>query len=324
MKLNVRFFASIFYCTQSFFIVTAATTAEEAIHDLMGRYHRAVTVLEVGRSSEAYLFTLAKRYPGSYILMDRKLSQSAEQLEELFYKNIVFLHPPKIDTGLIAELGKCEHFDVAIIHQGDHLFDSEQIFASSLQLLLALGDHIFVEIPQHLVAVAKAVHACDVVQTSATSCFCYFEMHKTCITKARWTAAEEGTTSYGIVSNFEEKRMAKQSTGTTSTWIPGINLLTFLMLRGVYPTDDMMREQLKTFKHIDHNDLVIGNMVVQGRQIVPIDFADKRRNISPEVCIKAALKTLIKDKRFKKDIYSLLQKYTKYIHHHKRKFHFKS
>ena len=35
-----------------------------------------------------------------------------------------------------------------------------------------------------------------------------------------------------LVDFFKEKYMAKKSTGTTSVWIPGINLLTFLMLRG--------------------------------------------------------------------------------------------
>lgn len=304
----------IFYCTQ--IVIIQAGAAEDFMHTLLGQYRRSITVLEVGRTSHAYLFGFAKRYPGTYVLMDRKLPVSADTLEDRAFKNIVFLHPEYIDAALLLDLGKCEHFDVAIIRDGDHLI-SEQMMRA-LPILLGLGDHIFIEMPERFVEAAQKVHACEVLPTQLGMCLCYFEMHKTSILKSRWTASEENSANYGIVSNFEEKRMAKQSTGTTSSWIPGINLLTFLMLRGVYPTDNMMRKQLKTFKHIDHNDLVIGNIVVQGAKITPIDFHDKRRNIDPAVCVKAALKKVIKDGRIKDDPYRLLHKYTVYLMAHKR------
>ena len=311
-NIRIILFFCLFQTCTSF-----CATADEYINALLGQYHRSVTVLEIGRFSGAHLFNLAKKYPGTYVLMDRKLAHSPEILEEAAYKNIVFLHPAQIDDTLLTNLGKCEHFDVVIIRQGDHLPSAN--FADSLQVLLTLGDHIFIDLPEHMVAAAQAVHACEVKHVSQGQCICYFEMHKTYITKPRWISHEESAGHYGIVSTFDEKRMAKQSTGTTSTWVPGINLVTFLILRGVYPTDKMMRKQLKTFKHINHNDLVLGNIVAQGKNLVPIDFHDKRRNISPEVCIKAALKRVIWNGRLKKNPYDLLNRYSDYLHGHKRK-----
>jgi len=305
----------IFFLTHT--IVLTAINPLGVITELCRRYTRDITVLEIGAASGAYLFTLANKYPGSYILMDRHLQYQDDKLAELTYKNVVLLHPTAIDCPLLSNLGKCEHFDIVIIRDFEHWAASH--VAASLDAALTLGDHIFIELPARLVPTVQAVRSCEAESIAPEKSLCYFAMHKTYITKARWTSHEENISNYGIVSNFSEKRMDKQSTNTTSKWIPGINLLTFLVLKGVYPTDKMMRKQLKSFKHINHNDLVLGNIVVQGSKIKPIDFKDKRRNVDPAICVKAALKMVIREGRLAKNPEAMLHKYSEYLQRHKRR-----
>lgn len=303
----------------SSFISTAysAVSTTVVMNQLCQRYQREITVLEIGALKSASIFALAKNYAGTYVLMDKQLMYDEEKLENVRFKNIVLLHPSYIDSALLHNLGKCEHFDIVLVR------DLEQwavpTAQAALQGVLTLGDHIFIELSNDLLPTAQTLHACEVAPLNAEKSLCYFAMHKTYITKPRWTSNEESLTNYGIVSNFSEKRMDKQSTNTSSKWIPGVNLLTFLLLKGVYPTDKMMRKQLKTFKHINHNDLVLGNIVVQGRNITPIDFQDTRRNVDPAICIKAALKKVIRDGRLKRDPETMLHKYSEYLQHHKRR-----
>ena len=56
--------------------------------------------------------------------------------------------------------------------------------------------------------------------------------------------------------------------------------MTFVMLSGVYPTDSMIRSRISSFKTscLMHNDLVIGNMIVRGDELILIDFDDARRS----------------------------------------------
>lgn len=101
---------------------------------------------------------------------------------------------------------------------------------------------------------------------------------------------------YRVISNCNKKLFNKNSLNQPLPWVDGINLITFTMLKGIYPTDSMIRKQIvKAEKtHAHHNDLVLGNFIVQGDRLIPIDVDDKRRDADLSKCVSAALKAFKK------------------------------
>lgn len=297
-----------------------AEDAHGRIISLLQQYQRPVTVLEMGNHVSANAFKRAACCRSSYIVMlHHQETTITDTIQQNNVKNMIILRPDTIDYALLDNLGKCEHFDVVVVRDAERQFDKNILYAI-FKASMTLGDHLFIEMDEALVALAQSIHPCTITASDIPhKVWCYFEIYKKYLKKARWTLREESTDNYEIVSSFSEKKMYKRSTNTTSNWIAGINLVTFIMLKGLYPTDGMIREQLKKFKTLNHNDLVVGNIVVQGNQIRAIDFHDSRRNISPSICIKAAIKKLICKKRLQRDPLSMLKKYSAYLQLHKRK-----
>jgi hypothetical protein len=126
--------------------------------------------------------------------------------------------------------------------------------------------------------------------------------------------------NYVLQSSFTEKKFYKEPSCVTSDWLPGINLATFSMLYGVYPTNVMLYKQLQAFKEIEHNDLVLANIIVQGDALKLIDFADDRRSSDPRVCLKGVLKMFNNVRRLQ-DAQRSLEKYHDYIKKHVHDMH---
>lgn len=309
-----------------FFIAHGIAQAEDAknvIISLLQQYKRPVTVLEIGNHATAGTLHRAAHCRGSYVMMVRHKDSIADKMQNgtVSLHNLVVLHPDTIDYAIMDNLGKCEHFDVVVIRDMDKWF-THNILYGIFKAALTLGDYLFVELNEALIPMVTSLHPCTVMESTVPrKVWCYFEIHKKYLKKARWTLHEENINNFEIISNFDEKKMYKHSTNTTSSWIPGINLVTFIMLKGLYPTDTILCSQLKSFKTLKHNDLVVGNIVVQGKRIRAIDFCDARRNISPSICIRAAIKKLIYQDRLKKDPLHILRKYTEYLLAHKRGVH---
>lgn len=59
-----------------------------------------------------------------------------------------------------------------------------------------------------------------------------------------------------------------------SDWVPGVNILTFKMYHGSYPTTEMLQKSMKKLKGIAHNDWSINNMVLSGHRLIFVDFND--------------------------------------------------
>jgi hypothetical protein len=87
-----------------------------------------------------------------------------------------------------------------------------------------------------------------------------------------------GFKSYEIISTFEKRLFIKifNDSLCIMNWKKGINLLTFKMLNGVYPTNEYLIEQIKSFKGLYSSDFKIPNMIVQGKNLITIDGFDFR------------------------------------------------
>ena len=143
-------------------------------------------------------------------------------------------------------------------------------------------------------------------RTGQGSTIFYSYKKKTQLERARFTQTfkpSEARPTYRITSDFSTKSFSKGPLFKPTPWIHGINMVTFVMCSGVYPTDVMIRKRIAALRnaHLEHNDLVIGNIIMQGDKLIPIDFNDTRRSGNSVSCIAAALQAFHEGNRRLKD-----------------------
>jgi hypothetical protein len=303
----------------SFFVQTALAVVPgglAAIEAILNNYKRPITILEIGANNAPYAYSLSKHYKGTCVaMMQENATALVDKIVTKARPNLVVLNPQFITHTLLNRFGQCEHIDVVIVH--DIVLLGDKNITTLLQPILRLGNHIFVELPQSYVEqLPEEMQKPQIIARLNEELLCYFCMERTDLRLPRWDANFDEKRAYKIQSNFQKKKLYKPLLDTTVEWIPGINLITFVMTRGIYPTDKMIRKSLNSFKNIKHNDLVLGNIVVQGAQIVPIDFGDKRRNANLKLHIKAALKVFSFRRRFA-NARGAMDMYRKYLSDHR-------
>ncbi len=227
----------------------------------------------------------------------------------------MLVHPKEFSTSSLVDLASCEHFDVTLVHDWAMLQKNPYIVSA----LLELGDYLIIDVSNTFVdkflsedQKSYIIWKQDLPYGKQRVCL---KKLKTSLGKARWVMsalAQSRQPSYTILSTFTEKKLVKGAHKKTSDWVPGINLVTAIMLNVKFPTNEILRENIKQFMDIDHNDPVIGNMIVQGKKVKLIDFADSRRNADQEKCLKAALKLFTWIHR-PKNPYAAIQKYSEYV-----------
>lgn len=286
------------------------------LEDFLFQFKRPVTVLEITGTQQCNSLSYAHRYKGVFVLLcqSEKIDTLKKKVQD--YSNSVLLHPKEFSTSSLVQLASCEHFDVTLVHDWLVLDKNPYILGA----LLTLGDYLIIDVSVGYVdrflteeQKEKIFYQESLGQGKERI---YFKNLKTSLGKARWcmsSNAQSHQPSYTIVSTFTEKKLIKGSHKKTSDWVPGINLVTAIMLNVVYPTNEVLRSNIKKFLSIDHNDPVIGNMIVQGKRVKLIDFDDSRRNADHEKCLKAALKLFTWLHR-PKDPYTAIQKYSEYVH----------
>ncbi len=294
-----------------FFIGTCAAHIET----FLAQFRRPFTMLEITDTQSFQALSCAHAYNGVFVLLSKseKIDSLKKKVQD--YQNIVLVNPIDFGTDSIVQLASCEHFDLTYVHDWATLKSNPYIVGA----LLGLGDYLIVDAPRDFADQFLADYQSSIThveQLGADRERIFFYHQKTSLGKARWymsSAAQARQPSYAIVSNFNQKKMVKGAYKKTTDWVPGINLVTAIMLRLIYPTNEILRENIKKFMDINHNDPVIGNMIVQGSKLALIDFADARRNADQEKCLKAALKLFTWIHR-PKDPYVAMQKYSEYVH----------
>lgn len=263
------------------------------INRLLGAYRRPLTVLEMGDIDEG--LRIAQQYArASVVIVSLDADAVSSAIKNGVPSNVILTNPERFGVQEIQDLGACEHFDVVIAHRTD--VPVQQFHVA--QAVLSLGDFAFMEVgntifPSLSPRATRTFYA-------GRQLWSFFETPKKKLQRSCWVRLkknEKKPQTYFIESNFNSKKLRKEPENTTSAWINGINLVSFIMLRGMYPTDSMIRRDLKSFFGIEHNDLVISNFVVQGENLAPIDFRDSRRSISTTVCLKAIRAFFKKGKR---------------------------
>lgn len=265
---------------------------------LLGNYTRPITILEIGVDAVFYTRAIADHYDSTNIvLLLHKLCSGEHRKIEQEYDNVVLLNPRRMTLEKLRTLGRCEHFDVVIMHgipsglKTDHVLQQE--WRTTIDLVLALGDFVFIEIPANASLYKTYLEYKKGHSVSVSKTVLYrFDMQKKGLDIARWNLAHmpsESQPRYPIMSNFHEKIYYKKDVPQGTPWLKGINLLTFLMLGGISPCEELIARDIEAMRSTKHNDLIIGNMIIQGNKVIPIDLNDPRWNGNLEKCVNSAL-----------------------------------
>jgi hypothetical protein len=294
----------------------------DGLTELVASYQRNFTVVELSPRDHSFSLDLAVLYPRStfviIVAQEQRAQVFVEAIKRSHLKNVVVLRPSQIKDEDIKILSRCEYPDILISHDIHGKLSKGNY--NTLQALKMCGDHLFVVAPSSWRGHAFIMEQQpDMFRLDDHLAWYYFACSKKGLDIARWNLTKMGEAAYPryeIVSNFSEKTLCKGPHRTP--WHPGINLMTGLYIGFYYPNRLQLMEHMKRYYRIQHNDLVIGNFIMTGEAILPIDFNDPRRNIDARICVHAAVSLLKEDpvmeptenqvERYNKKLMSRLQR----------------
>lgn len=267
-------------------------TLEGLINDLASKYERPFTMLDLRGEQGYFCLKTASKYKCSAIMIEGRKNNCLPEICGLNNQldNLIVLE--KFLTPLdLKMLGKCEHFDIVLAPNIIHHFKDD--WQEATEYILTLGDYIFIETPpSDCYTVSNKQNLADIedylrnhpsgkiigqtprygnpAQTGPNQKFSniyLFSMRKNILQKPFWNASINRY--YTIVSNFKNKLLLKpRYDNELIPWKSGINLWTFTKLNGVYPTKQMLKEEIKKqFSAYSHADFTPWNMLIQGNKI---------------------------------------------------------
>lgn len=273
---------------------TYHTSSFDAIGTVLKKFKRRITVLEIGRGKADYTCAIAQLYNTACIalLIDSGSQELIERIHATKASNITVLAPARLSYESLFTLGRCEHFDVVIVHDIGEAINAP--LGKLVDAFIKLGDYVFIESSQGPLRNELQKKKIPLLHTQEQTGLYLSYKPKTSLDIARFTQKHRPLNphpKYHIKSNLQRKYFQKKDAAHPVKWVDGINLVTFALLSGVYPEDYQIRRQLITMKktHPDHNDLVLGNIIVQGQKLIPIDCNDARRDADMDRCLTAAL-----------------------------------
>ena len=273
-----------------------------AVTKVLHKYQRPVTILQLGAAEDM----VQARKDDVNILLT--------VCAQVGVPSVTVLAPPVLTIGQLDKLAQCEHIDIVIVH------DISAIKAPLTQIVgtvINLGEHMFICADYTLEKVLKKSSSLHQVvpATKERAALYYSYRQKRYLSYARFTQRHPSQRGYEVHSTYTDKSFIKEG-GSATPWVHGINLVTFVMLNGVSPTDEEIKRQflLCKKKYPDHTDLVLGNIIVQGTKLIAIDGSDARRSASLDGCINAAVTMFDKAKLRQEDPKKWLDEYTKLVY----------
>jgi len=265
---------------------------------------RYFTVLDIGACLGYFSFRLASELPAVAVMAECNREyvnalvgplQPGNLLSGLIRqqqcKNRLVLLNRRLTLSCLQELSKCEHFDVVLALRVVHHF--KEPFADVIKAIVSLGDYTFLEIPTAHEPKVRA-HSRVVKEFASHTAIMKPYDHKLVartqshvgprkspmylitnpsvkkITKPYWKSTR--TLNHTIKSTFTEKTLIKEETykergKLIKGWTGGINLYTYHVLNGVWPTRKDVSKTIKSYKLPKKSpltDIAIWNFVIFG------------------------------------------------------------
>lgn len=268
-----------------------------AIKPLIKQYQRPITFLHIWPDKSHVSLAIAQKYDCSTIILDPQATSFLPACSS--YDNIVLLNSD-LSVKELRSLGECEHIDVTLVRNIAEIFPNE--WKKAVDQTLTMGDYTILETPpinsklyRPVVEYFKkkggeriGLPASEI--TRHVGELYQFATMKKYLIKRRWNYKNAWHLGeYTIESSFATKNFIKKKTKpkgySVTTWHPGINLYTFKHLNGIYPTHEKIRAMLYPLASLQHNDLRIFNLIIQGNKLVPIDSNENERHADPQVLL---------------------------------------
>ncbi len=309
----------------------------EHIQSVLNNFNRPFTLLDLGASQGYYSFRAAHDYDCVCVMIEGNnpsYPMTGTQLRELCelntdLNNVILLQKP-LNIPDMRRLSECEHFDVVLVFNIIHWLGPE--WRKAVDAILNMGDYIIIETPpqesikplednRQRQAIMdylgdKGATMMGKVQrhtSNAYSNIYLIERKKEYLERRTWLMPTMKGKTHTLISSYDEKKLYKKCDAPanhymTSEWLPGINLITFKMYDGSWPTAKMlisdMEHMSKQPKYKRHNDWMPNNFIVQGNKLEMIDFDDPSHNPGAiGGCRRAS-------ERFLKHVYEFLREKT--------------
>lgn len=251
------------------------------IQSLLDQYQRPFTMLDIGAGQGYFSFRTAQDYEAVCVMIetDDQLLENCKAHKEL--KNIILLNS-FFPLDKLQHLSECEHFDVVLALNGLHEFGEQ--WQKAANAILEMGDNIIFKISSEDKDIEKYVIAkggrllADIYDGNSN--IYVIASNNTYLRRKTWLRSIMSQKLYRIESSFFAKQLIKPSSWPagalkSTSWTPGINLCTFKMCHGVYPTCDQLRNCMINLKDTHHSDWIMNNMIVQGQKLALIDYDDE-------------------------------------------------
>lgn len=261
---------------------------QQIFETLLKKYERPVTVLDLGLTPATPLPKIKQYQDVTYVFLQKEKDKNQgliEQCEVEQLKNIIILQK-NLSCNDFLRLGKCEHFDIVIAP--DIIDQNSKNWKETLLPILRLGDFVIlttslkpgscslVELKDYLHT--NFVEILEKKQSEQTVAY-LLKTEKKSISLRTWIWPPPNQPNfkefkqYKIISNFHEKNLVKkeEKEQIKSNWKRGINLITFKMLNGIYPTNSTLKKNIEKLSQKPFGEWGPHNMVIQGNNIIVID-----------------------------------------------------
>ena len=274
------------------------TTHEHQLFTILNQFERPFSVIDIGCRQAYYSLLIAEKYRAVVTLLEGNYSYFPWLLRQTYsileansrLNNLIFL-PVKPLVSQIENLATCEHFDVVLLMNPIGSFQGN--WKDGVAASLKLGFIVLVERPaifqemgledqnriRELERYLKTAGGEPLRAEDFSQGVLYlFKFPRRVLTKTTFILPKTNQRHYEIFSNFQTCRLHKSSEDGKrkwiSEWIPGVNLVTFKMLSGVIPSIEQIQNEVERLSYLPHNDWMLNNMIVQGKTLQLIDFAD--------------------------------------------------
>lgn len=232
-------------------------------------YERPITVLDFGFRDGDLSFQMAKDFPESvFVFVEKNMGldkRKADYLHQKFQQNLhqenLILLNKSLSFSELMALSHVEHFDVVL---ASHFFKTLHIpkgytRSDLLDILTELADVVFIEVNE----IDSLKPLLDLEDSAIYKLKKEGAWHQ--VAPHLYAATDP---SVKLRASFTHKRVVKFDDATpfhqASEKPPGISLITFLAFRGLWPTQEVLVDQMRSFEY----PISLDRVVIQGQKVI--------------------------------------------------------
>jgi 2-polyprenyl-3-methyl-5-hydroxy-6-metoxy-1,4-benzoquinol methylase len=282
------------------------------------KFNRPISVLDLGAAEGYFTFRLSEDFSGVFIAVE---SNPERKLLESCIKNNdhkVLLLDKQMNLKNLKNLKEVQHFDIVLALNIIHHFDEP--FQDVLDTLVSLSSFCFMEHPNLLENEStKNYHRLKTeklnlekfkpkllnkiqsglgnhINQKLERDMWLLENTQSKTIDRGWRGTSKYPEQFGpnteinIKSNFDEISVDYGLREEKRNWIHGIDLRTFLENNGVYPANEEIIHLIDTMNIDNAKDLGPHNLILNGKQLFPIDQNDKLDDVNTKEKLKDFLK----------------------------------